>query len=40
MGEYEEPEGNEYKVQITVNPKDKTIRVEDNGLGMDRGRGG
>ena len=34
MGEYEEPEGNEYKVQITVNPKDKTIRVEDNGLGM------
>ena len=34
MGEYEEPEGNEYKVQITVNPKEKTIRVEDNGLGM------
>ncbi len=34
LGEYEEPEGNEYKVQITVNPKDKTIRVEDNGLGM------
>ena len=34
MGEYEEPEGTEYKVQITVNPKEKTIRVEDNGLGM------
>ena len=34
MGEYEEPEGTEYKVQITVNPKEKTIRFEDNGLGM------
>ena len=34
MGEYEEPEGTEYKVQITVKPKEKAIRFEDNGLGM------
>ncbi len=34
MGEYEEPENPEYKVQVTVNPTDKTIKIEDNGLGM------
>ena len=34
MGEYEEPEETEYKIQVTVNPEDKTITVEDNGLGM------
>ena len=34
MGEFEKPEDLEYKIQITVNPNDKTIIVEDNGLGM------
>ena len=34
MGEYEEPENPEYKVTVTVNPTDKTIKIEDNGLGM------
>jgi len=34
MGEYEEPDGVEYKVQVTVNPTEKTIQVTDNGLGM------
>ena len=24
-----------HKVQVTVNPKEKTIRIEDNGLGVD-----
>ncbi len=34
MGEYEKPEDMEYKIQVTVNPTDKTISVSDNGLGM------
>ncbi len=34
MGEYEKPEDMEYKIQVTVNPTDKTIAVSDNGLGM------
>ncbi|MBE5971987.1 MAG: molecular chaperone HtpG [Lachnoclostridium sp.] len=34
MGEYEEPENPEYKVLVTVNPTEKTIKIEDNGLGM------
>ncbi len=34
MGEYEKPEDLEYKIQITVNPNEKTISVSDNGLGM------
>ena len=34
MGEYEEPDGVEYKVSVTVNPKEKAIQVSDNGLGM------
>ena len=34
MGEYEKPEDVEYKIQVTVNPTDKTIRITDNGLGM------
>ena len=34
MGEYEEPDWVEYKVSVTVNPKEKTIQVSDNGLGM------
>ncbi len=34
MGEYSRPEGLEYKVQISVNPDDKSIQVSDNGIGM------
>ncbi len=34
MGEYEKPEDVEYKIQVTVNPNEKTITVSDNGLGM------
>jgi len=34
MGEYSRPEDLEYKIQITVNPDEKTIQVTDNGLGM------
>ena len=34
MGEYEKPEGFEYKIQVTVNPNEKTITFTDNGLGM------
>ena len=32
MGEYETPDDETYKVQVNVNPKEKTIRIEDNGL--------
>ena len=34
MGEFEKPEEEAYKIQVTVNPKEKTIAVTDNGLGM------
>ncbi len=34
MGEYEEPENPEYKLTVTVSQKNRTIRVEDNGMGM------
>ena len=34
MGEYTKQEDMEYKVQVTVNPDDKTIAITDNGLGM------
>ena len=34
MGEYEEPDGAEYKVTVTANPKEKTVAVSDNGIGM------
>ena len=34
MGEFEKPEDLEYKIQVIVNPTDKTITFEDNGLGM------
>lgn len=34
MGEYEKPEDLEFKIQVTVNPTDKTIAFTDNGLGM------
>lgn len=34
MGEYEKPEDLEYKIQVTVNATDKTLTIEDNGIGM------
>ena len=34
MGEYTEPEKPDYKILVTVNPDEKSIIVEDNGLGM------
>ncbi len=34
MGEYTKPEDMEYKIQITVDSEEKSIRVKDNGLGM------
>ena len=34
MGEYTKPEELEYKIQVTVNSNDKTVIVEDNGIGM------
>lgn len=34
MGEFDEPEGTEYKVTVSVNPTDKTITFTDNGIGM------
>ncbi|MCD8222055.1 MAG: molecular chaperone HtpG [Clostridiales bacterium] len=34
MGEYTRPDDMEYKIQVTVNPDDKTITVADNGIGM------
>ena len=34
MGEWEKPEDLEFKIQVTVNPEDKTITIEDNGMGM------
>ena len=37
MGEYEEPDDPDYKITVTVNQKDRTIVVEDNGLGMTEG---
>ena len=34
MGEYELPEGYQAKVQVIVDPDEKTIRFIDNGVGM------
>ena len=34
MGEYELPEDYEPKIQILVNPEEKTLKFIDNGLGM------
>ncbi|MDO4943174.1 MAG: molecular chaperone HtpG [Lachnospiraceae bacterium] len=34
IGEFEEPEGNHYQVDVKVSPENKTIKVIDNGLGM------
>ncbi|MBR1816676.1 MAG: molecular chaperone HtpG [Lachnospiraceae bacterium] len=34
MGEFEEVEGEEYRIDVYASPKDKTITFVDNGLGM------
>ena len=34
MGKYELSEGYEAKIQVKVNPKEKTLKIIDNGLGM------
>ena len=34
IGEFEEPEGTKYKVDVLVSPEDKTIKFIDNGIGM------
>lgn len=34
MGDYTEPEGEEYKVEIYASAKDKTLTFVDNGIGM------
>ena len=34
MGEWEKPEDLEFQIQVTVNPEDKTIIIEDNGMGL------
>lgn len=37
MGEYTKPEDLEYKIQITVDPTEKSITFVDNGIGMTAG---
>ena len=34
MGEYSIPEDHKFKVQVIVNPEEKTLKFIDNGLGM------
>ena len=34
MGDFEEVEGQEYKIEVYASPKDKTLTFVDNGLGM------
>ncbi len=34
MGEYPLPEDHKFKVQVTVNPEEKTLKFTDNGIGM------
>ena len=34
IGEFEEPEDNEYKIEVRVNQEEKTIKIIDNGIGM------
>lgn len=36
IGEYEAPDDIEYKVEIKLSAKDKTIRIIDNGIGMTK----
>ena len=34
IGEFDEPEDNEYKIEVRVNQEEKTIKIIDNGIGM------
>ena len=34
IGEYEEKEGEEYRIDVSVNQEEKTITISDNGIGM------
>ena len=34
MGEYELPEGYKGKIEVVVNPEEKTLKFIDNGVGM------
>ncbi|MBR4343790.1 MAG: molecular chaperone HtpG [Lachnospiraceae bacterium] len=34
IGEFDEPDGEEYKIEVRVNQEEKTIKVIDNGIGM------
>ena len=34
MGEFDEPEGTKYRVDVLVSPEDKTMKFIDNGIGM------
>ena len=34
VGEFEEPEDNQYRIDVVVSPENKTIQFIDNGLGM------
>ncbi|MCR5431640.1 MAG: molecular chaperone HtpG [Lachnospiraceae bacterium] len=34
IGEFEEPEGEQYRIDVSVNQEEKTITVSDNGIGM------
>lgn len=34
IGEFEEPDDNEYKIEVRVNQEEKTIKIIDNGIGM------
>ena len=38
IGEYEAPDDIEYKVEIKLSAKDKTIKIIDNGIGMTKER--
>ena len=35
IGEYEAPEDIEYKIDVKVSANNKTIKIIDNGIGMD-----
>ena len=37
IGEYEAPDDIEYKIDVKVSPEKKTIKIIDNGIGMDKG---
>jgi len=34
IGEFDEPDDNEYKIEVRVNQEEKTIKIIDNGIGM------